>query len=348
MRKRPRVAVGGLGGTIAMTQRQGGPGVEPRLEAAQLIDALPEIAERVEVSAATLASKPGASLTERDLLRALVWAEAQVQSGANGVVLVQGTDTLEESAYLLDLWWARPEPLVVTGAMRPPEQPGADGPANLVAAVATAISADARDRGVLVVMADEVHAAARVAKRDALATSAFESPGFGAIGRLLEGVPCFVSAPSRFTWLPAPDLASVSDPRVAVVVSHLGDNGRLLDLAADDGFDGVVLATHGVGHISAAAADVVEKVARRIPVVFSSRTGGGSTATATYGFAGSEADLLRRGALGAGWLSVPKARALLWALLHLGFDTADIAAGIELRSHLRETERVDEHTGFGK
>lgn len=80
-----------------------------------------------------------------------------VDGGVNGVVVVQGTDTIEETAYLLDLYWDLREPLVVSGAMRAPSAAGADGPANLLAAIVVAASAAARDRGALVVLNDDVH-----------------------------------------------------------------------------------------------------------------------------------------------------------------------------------------------
>jgi L-asparaginase len=278
MCQRPRIAVGGLGGTITMQPDSRASGVVPRLSADDLIATVPGLGDRALVSARTLESLPGASLTEDHLLRALAWAHSRVDDGDDGVVLVQGTDTLEESAYLLDLWWSRPEPLVVTGAMRPPAAAGADGPANLLAAVACAGSPGARDRGVLVVINDSVHTAARVAKRHSMAMGAFESPGVGPIGWIVEGDPHFVAAPTRWDPLPLPPTASTTTPRVALLTSHLDDDGRLLRLVAQGGYDGVVLAALGVGHVSTAAADAVGEVALRLPVLVATRTGAGPTA----------------------------------------------------------------------
>lgn len=325
MSTRPVVAIGVLGGTITMTRGEreaggaGSPGVVPRLEAAELVAAVPGLTAVADVRAHTLALLPGASLGVPDLARALDWAGSEVAAGATGVVLVQGTDTLEETAYHLDLWWPHPQPLVVTGAMRAPEAAGADGPANLVAAVTTAADPVAAGRGVLVVLDDEVHAAARVAKADSMALSAFRSPVFGPLARLVEGRPAFATPAVRPPALELPPEWSPW-PRVALVTTHLGDDGRLLELAVEDGYDGVVLAAAGAGHVSAAAAQVVGRVAPRVPVVVATRTGAGPTATDTYGFVGSEQDLRRRGALSAGWLPPVKARVLLAALLHLGRD----------------------------
>ena len=320
---RPRVAVGSLGGTIAMTS-ESGVGVTPSLTADDLVAAVPGLAEVASLEAVTLAVLPSASLGYDDCLAALDWARRAVDGGAAGVVLVQGTDTLEETAYLFDLFWDRPEPLVVTGAMRSPQRPGTDGPANLMAAVTTAAAPASRDLGVLVVMNDEIHAAARVAKTDSMDVAAFRSPVFGPLGRLVEGRPVYGNRPARH---PALALAVGADasPRVALLVTHLGDDGALLRLAVESGYHGVVLAALGVGHVSTSVAEAVSTASEHLPVVFAGRTGGGTTARETYGFTGSERDLITRGALPAGWLPPVKARLLLWTLLRRGCSRAEIA-----------------------
>jgi L-asparaginase len=320
----PEVAVGSLGGTITMTSRPGESGVVPGLRADDLMAAVPGLDAVAQVRATTLRTVPGASLTFADLLEALRWAREEVDSGAAGAVLVQGTDTLEETAYLLDLFWDRPQPLVLTGAMRPPQQAGADGPANLLAAVATAAAPVAAGVGGVVVLNDEVHAAARVRKTDSTAVHAFSSPGTGPLGRIVEGELVLTGRSDRAEPLPVPD-AEV-DARVALLESHLGDDGGLLRLVLDAAYDGVVLGAFGVGHVSAVAAEVVSEAVRQIPVVVASRTGTGSTLTSMYGFPGSESDLLRRGAVMAGWLDPRKARLLLTVLLMLGYADRDIAA----------------------
>jgi L-asparaginase len=166
------IAVASLGGTITMT---GSGGVVPSLTADDLLSAVPGIPPSISVRAETLFAKPGASLSFADIAAALDWARSAVATGADGVILIQGPDTLEETSYLLDLYWDLPQPLILTGAMRSPQQAGADGPANILAALVTAASAESRDRGVLVVMNDEVHAASRVRKSDTTALAAFVS-----------------------------------------------------------------------------------------------------------------------------------------------------------------------------
>lgn len=313
---KPRLAVASLGGTITMTAGEKPAGVTPALTAAELLGTVPSLAEIADVRAGTLAKEPGASLGFADVFGALEWAGEAVAGGADGVVLVQGTDTIEETAYLMDLHWDRPEPLVVTGAMRPPQQPGADGPANLLAAALTATAPSSRGLGALVVLNDQVHAAVRVRKRDTTAVEAFDSAPFGPLARIHEGHVTYANRPRPWPAIPRTERAHV--PRVALLETCLGDDGELLRLVADAGHDGIVICGFGAGHVSAGMADVVSTAAVRMPVVLASRTGAGTVLGGTYGFAGSERDLLARGVIPAGWLDGRKARVLLWSLLATG------------------------------
>jgi L-asparaginase len=330
---RPRVAVGTLGGTIAMSSDTR-THVTPRLSAHELVAAVPGLESIASVEPKTLSNLPSASLTCDELLGALRWARQMVDAGASGVVLVQGTDTLEESAFLLDLYWDRTNPLVLTGAMRPPQRAGSDGPANLLASIATAADPVSEELGVLVVMNDEIHAAARVSKQDAMSVNAFRSPAFGPLGRLVEDRPTYATRQERRRLLPIPEPTERPDPRVALLATHLGDGGELLDLVVDHGYDAVVLAAFGAGHVSAATAEAVSRATERMPVVFASRTGAGTTAQSMYGFPGSETDLVRRGAIAAGWLPPVKARLLLWALIRSGSSREQLRSEFGVRGAL--------------
>jgi L-asparaginase len=327
----PRVAIASTGGTITMTGAPGA-GVVPELSASDLVAGVPGLGAAAEVTATTLATVPSAHLVPQDVLRFARWAAGAVDDGAHGVVVVQGTDTIEETAYLLDLVWDRPAPLVVTGAMRNAAAAGPDGPANLLAATVVAGAPAARGRGVMVVLDDDVHAAARVRKTDSTALHAFSSPPFGPVGRVVEGRAMFVAPPHRPTPVEAPP--EDADPRVALLETHLGDRGELLRTVAEQGYDGVVLAGYGVGHVSAETAATVSEVVDRLPVVLASRTGGGPVLTGTYGFVGSERDLLGRGAVSAGWLDARKARLLLWVLLSGGADRDRVRAELADRGSL--------------
>ncbi|MGW0117356.1 asparaginase [Streptomyces sp. NPDC003327] len=260
---------------------------------------------------------PSSSLTHEDLAELAREVRAAVADGS-GVVVVQGTDTLEETAFLLDLLCTTERPVVVTGAMRRPDLPGADGPANLAAALAVAADPACRNLGVLVVAADEIHAARHARKTHTTSTATFASPGVGPLGSVVEGRPRVLLRPA----VPAALCPLTFDPavRVALVTLSLGDRGELLD-AVDDRFQGLVVAAFGAGHAPARLVEPLAALARRIPVVLASRTGAGTTLAHTYRGPGSEYDLLHHGLVPAGPLDAPKARLLLHALISSGAAT---------------------------
>ncbi|TCO65111.1 asparaginase [Actinocrispum wychmicini] len=323
---KPVVCVLSLGGTITMTAAAGG-GVTPALGADALLDGLVSAVPEIEVDGRTLSRVAGAALTPADVLAAWVAAEARVRQGAHGVVLVQGTDTLDESAYLLDLVWGLDAPIVLTGAMRAAGVPGADGPANLIAAMRTAADPAARDRGALVVINDEIHAARRVHKGHAEAMQAFGSNEFGLLGRLVEGRPVFANQFGRHDPIDVRPMTGPS-PWVPLLPTFLGDDGTGLRAMVDAGAGGVVVAAHGVGHVSPNLAEVIGALAGDVPIVIVTRTGAGTTLRRTYNFPGSESDLINRGAIPAGWLTPNQARLLLWLLLATGADRDQIVRAL--------------------
>ncbi|MGD1218358.1 asparaginase [Streptomyces krungchingensis] len=308
------VTVFTLGGTISAAG--GGVG---RLTGAEVLAQLAPSPD-VDVRLHDFRRIPSSNLTVDDLaeLAALIDSAGAAGSGA---VVVQGTDTIEESAFLLDLVCAQHRPVVVTGAMRRPDLPGADGPANLAGAIAVAGDSGCRGLGALVVLADEIHAARHVRKTHTTSVATFASPGAGPLGSVVEGRPRVLLRP------PAPlvdrPLRLLRAARVALLTVSLGDRGELLD-AIDDRFDGLVVAAFGAGHLPEWFVEPLERLAARIPIVLASRTGAGALLSRTYSGPGSEHDLLGRGLLSAGPLDAPKARLLLQALLSDGADLARI------------------------
>ena len=307
------VEVVALGGTIASTPRRDGQGVEPGLTAEDLISAVPGLADLAPIRARTLARLPSIEIglpLLRDLSALIRRLEAE---GAAGVVVTQGTDTIEETSFALDLLHGGRIPVVVTGAMRNPTLPGPDGPANLAAAVACAADPACRDQGVLVAFDDTIHAAPWVQKRDTTATGAFWSPS--PLGWLAEGRPALRFRRQR---PPALNLPEGEMPFVPILKPGMGETPRLLDAALQAGAAGLVVELSGGGHAAADWAEALEAAARRIPVVFASRTRGGRVLTHTYGQPGAEIDLIRRGLIPAGDLDALKARLLLAFLILAG------------------------------
>ncbi len=203
--------------------------------------------------------------------------ELLVDPDVDGIVITHGTDTVEETAYFLELISKSDKPVVLTGAMRPATSLSADGPLNLYNAVALAAHPDAAGRGVLVVADDAVHFARDVTKANTTRVDAFMSPNSGPIGEIYYGKPRFYRVPSRAG--DGFDLAGLEAlPRVDIVYAHTNMDGRLIDAAAEIGAEGLVIAGTGNGNMSQAALAAVKRaIDKGVVVVRSNRTGSGET-----------------------------------------------------------------------
>lgn len=317
----PRVAVFSMGGTISSVA-SGGKGVEPTLAGEALISDVPEIAGVAEVSAVSFRQAASGDITVGDLIELAAEIEGRIDDGAAGVVVTQGTDTIEETSFVLDLLVDREAPLVVTGAMRNPTLPGADGPANLLAAVQVAAGGAAKGLGTVVVLNDEIHAARLVRKTHTSNPATFSSYPAGPLGWISENTPRIVLRPTG-----KHKVALSGDTRDAVVALYhvaFGDDGRLLPEIETKGYAGLVVEAMGGGHVPSVMAETLEDLASKMPVVLASRTGGGEVLRSTYGFIGSEIDLLERGLIYAGPLDGRKARLLLTLLLQSGTAKEEI------------------------
>lgn len=311
----PRVTVFSMGGTISSVD-SGGKGVEPTLTGEALVSDIPEIAEVADVSAVSFRQAASGEIRVEDLVELAAEIEGWIDGGAAGAVVTQGTDTIEETSFVLDLLVDREAPVVVTGAMRNPTLPGADGPANLLAAIQVAASDVARGLGTVVVLNDEIHAARFARKTHTSNPATFRSDPVGPVGWISEGIPRIVARPAGDNKVTIP--AGAQDHPVALYHVALGDDGRLLSQMEKMGFAGLVVEAMGGGHVPSLMAETLEALASKMPVVLASRTGGGEVLRSTYGFIGSETDLLERGLIYAGPLDGRKARLLMTLLLMSG------------------------------
>lgn len=318
-----------LGGTISIagTVRDGsGVGLVDRFGGADLAADVPGLAATgVALKVEDIDSVPSPDLTFTQVLGLVQRASEAVRAGACGVVVTQGTDTMEESAYLADLVWPHPEPLIFTGAMRNPTLAGPDGPANLLAAVTAAAEADVWNLGVLVAFNDELHAPRWVRKTHATSTATFVSPDTGPIGRLEEERVRILSVPPRRTPIEIPAADELARTRVALHTAVLDEQGDELDAIAGR-YQGLVVAGLGAGHVTSRLVPALDTLAKQMPVVLTSRTGSGPVLRHTYSAPGSEIDLQNRGLINGGGLHPYKARILLRLLLAAGADRERITA----------------------
>ncbi|GAA4129832.1 asparaginase [Actinomadura keratinilytica] len=300
----------GTGGTIATTDAPGGRRVgvptADLLAASRAVWADPGV--RVEVRELRRTASFAASVADALTLAAELRDAARA---ADGVVVTHGTDTLEEVAFLLGLAHDSAVPVVLTGAQRPFDDPAADGPRNLAAALRWAASDAARGTGVTVVFDDRVWPATGVRKVSSLSPAAFAAPGRGPLARVDEaGV-----RPHAVPALPRPLLTGhhADLPRVDVVAQYLGADAAAVRAARDAGARGVVLAGFGAGNATPeTTAACLDLLREGIPVAVASRVGEGAVVGL---YAGGGADLAAAGALFAGDLSPWQARLLLAAAI---------------------------------
>lgn len=256
-----RVAVFFLGGTIAMRRSASG---------ALAADQVPAftVPPGVEVSEERLLEKSSSHLTRVDVLRMRDRMQSALAEGCDGGVVVLGTDALAEVAYLLQLTAVFPRPVVVTGALRLPEQPGFDGPANVSAALVAAASDDAAGLGVLVAMNGAIYSAVDVDKVHGYRPDAFQSP-WGPIGEIREGEMCLHRRP----LLPVPLPVDAVPARVAIAYVSFDDPFVLRPYLRDLP-DGLVIAGLGAGHLPPGALQELQEIlARGIPVWMVPRRG---------------------------------------------------------------------------
>jgi L-asparaginase len=318
-----RVVVVFLGGTISMATDPEAGGNVPTLAGAEILERTPGLDALADVEPIDLGRVPASHFTLPRLLEiGRTITDALDRPEIDGAVVVQGTDAMEETAFLWDLVLRSEKPVAVTGAMRAASEPGYDGPANLRDAVAAAASPSLRGEGVAVVMAGEVHAADDVAKTHASSPGTFRSPNRGPLATVDRGE---VHVLARRAGRRHVDAAEAAEP-VRLVTAVVGDDGALVRAAAADA-SGIVVAATGAGNTSAAMLEAAsEAMARDVALVLATRCLAGRASTG-YAFPGGGATWVRAGALLAGTLSGPKARIALALGLGAGLER-DALAGL--------------------
>lgn len=301
---KPRVHMMSTGGTIA-----GGP--SGPLNAANLLERAPEIARVAEVTFEDFSNIDSSRMTpELQLKMAMRVREVFAKDKTlAGVVITHGTDSLEESAFVLDLLVDSDRPVVFAAAQRPPRESDSDGPRNLLNAVRVASAPGSRGMGVMVTLNSEIHGAHDVRKTHSVALDAFRAPGVGPLGYIDGEAVIFTARPSRRVNIPT----EAVEPKVDLLTLVAGSDERLIDAAAASGAKGLVIETFGRGNVPEGAMEGVARARKAgIPVVFTTRTRGGRVEL--------DAEAKALGVIGAEDLDGLKARMVLVVALPITRD----------------------------
>ena len=247
----------------------------------KLIAAVPDINKIATIKGEQISNIGSQDMNNEVWLKLANRINELLNSGkADGIVVTHGTDTMEETAYFLNLVVKSDKPIVMVGAMRNSGSLSADGPLNIFNAVNVAMNKEAAGKGVMVVMNDEIHAAREVTKTNTTAVDTFKSPNSGKIGTVFYGNVKFYMNPVRkHTVNSAFDITKIKElPRVDIIYSHSNDNPDFVNLAVKNGAKGIVNAGMGNGNPFPSALEALgEAVKAGVVVVRGSRVGSGET-----------------------------------------------------------------------
>ncbi|WP_431799086.1 asparaginase [Halobacillus andaensis] len=231
----------------------------------------------------------------------------------DGIVVTHGTDTLEETAYFLDLFLQTRKPVIVTGAMRSSNEIGADGLYNLMSSIKVASCDEAQDKGVLVVMNDEIHTARNVTKTSTSNVATFQSPQYGPVGITTKRDVFFHHKTTSFDSYPIQQLTK----KVALIKAYAGMDGTIIEAVCESGTDGIVIEALGQGNLPPETIPALkETIDKGIPVVLVSRCYQGVVQD-TYAYEGGGRKLKELGVIFANGLTGPKARIKLMVVLEM-------------------------------
>jgi len=323
-----KVAIIFTGGTISMK-------IDPRIQAAipaltseEIISMVTNIEKFAKVEVINFSNLPSPHITPQMMMELSKLVRKTVnRDDIAGVIVTHGTDTLEETAYLLDLTVKSEKPVIVVGAMRNSSELGYDGSSNLSAAVCTAISPNAHNKGVLVVMNNEVNAASEVTKTNTLSLDTFKSPEFGPLGIIDNDEVIFYRDILKRQYIDTDKI----EEKVGLIKCGTGMGSDILYFFIDNGYKGIVIEALGRGNVPPAMVDGIKKaIEKNIPVVLVSRCPTGRVLD-TYGYEGGGKHLKNIGVIFGGDLPGQKARIKLMLILSITDDMDTIRSYFEYR-----------------
>ncbi|HDF8652791.1 TPA: asparaginase [Staphylococcus aureus] len=313
------------GGTISMSQDQSNKVVTNDINPISLHqDVINQYAQIDELNPFNVPS-PHMTIQHVKQLKDII-LEAVTNKYYDGFVITHGTDTLEETAFLLDLILGIEQPVVITGAMRSSNEIGSDGLYNYISAIRVASDEKARHKGVMVVFNDEIHTARNVTKTHTSNTNTFQSPNHGPLGLLTKDRVQFHHMPYR-----QQALENVNEKlNVPLVKAYMGLPGDIFSFYSREGIDGMVIEALGQGNIPPSALEGIQQlVSLNIPIVLVSRSFNGIVSP-TYAYDGGGYQLAQQGFIFSNGLNGPKARLKLLVALSNNLDKAEIKSYFEL------------------
>jgi L-asparaginase len=313
---RPVVQFIATGGTIAMKVDPGTGGVVPAISGDDLMQTVPEASRYASIEVNNF-SQISANYVDAAWWTRLTAAVdvALARPDVAGVVIAHGTDTMEETAWWLDLTVRSDKPVILIGAQRNASSRDFDGPRNLLNAIRIATAPDARGRGVMLAMNNQINAARSVTKTHTGDVETFKSGDFGVLGAVWDDKVLFSRQPLRRQHFL---IGSAPMPRVDIVAMYGGVDGDLLRYAVDQGAGGIVVQAVGMGNMNVSLYEAVKyALSKGVPVVIATRVPNGRTMP-LYGFVGGGKTTFDAGAVMSGDLSPQKARILLMLLVNNG------------------------------
>ena len=323
---KPQLATFFTGGTISMKIDLATGGAVPAMSGREILAEVPRLEEIAGFEVIDFARLPGPHWTPGRMMELARAVRAKLASPEiAGVVVTHGTDTLEETAWLLDLALDEEKPVVFVGAMRNSSELSWDGPENLRSAVRVAIDPQARGLGVIVAMNEQLIAASEATKTHTESTDTFQSRDFGPIGFVDKDRVIVMRRPFEREHIPT----EAVEERVDVIQMYAGADGRFVQFALDQGARGLVIEGLGRGNVTPAALPAIQNALdRSIPVIITSRCPRGRVLD-TYAYEGAGRQLTRMGAILGGMLPAHKARIKLMLALGAGWDEARIRESFE-------------------
>jgi len=309
------------GGTFSMMIDEETGGAVPRYSGEELMEMMPKAKEMADISCFDFGKYPGPHVTPEIMLELSKQIQFKLsENNYDGVIVTHGTDTLEETAYLLDLTIKTDNPIVVTGSMKNSSDLGWDGPRNLLDSISVCLSSNSRNIGVLVCLNGEVNAASEVTKIFSDEVDTFKSLDFGSLGFVQDGKVIYNRLPRHLEYIETDKIVT----NVDLITVYAGMGGKFFKFSADSKIDGLVIEALGIGNVPPAAFGGIKYVTeKKIPVVLVSRCPAGETDD-IYSYPGAGKHLHDLGVIFTDYLNGQKARIKLMLALSITSDIPEL------------------------